>query len=607
MIRRVTRAGAAAFVLGLSLAGPPALAGADTANDGTSRGPANAASAAGDGQPAAPTRQGRAQRPAGTERTAAPGTAPRSTPPAAAAVAGPASETDTGRSAATGYRAAQRATPGRSDDNVAPGRTRREPATEAVVATPAVSVAADPVGADRAAPVEVSAPQIAADVAPQAPAAEVAPATRVATVGIGAAAATTTDPADILGGALAPLQAFIEGAVLLVRRTFFNEAPTVVPVQLTGQVSGPITGTVGAVDPEGDEITYSLSAAPVFGTVDIASDGTYTYTPGDGFAGTDTFTVAAADSGLHMNLFNPFRPAYTLGNAVITQGLSGPRIQFEFTYIGGALLWSQEARAALESSATILGSYFVVTSPVTVTYAVTGELSPLSGTLASASSDIISSGSGFFNTVVQEKILTGADANGVAADGQITWNFGNPWAFGATVDNGQYDFQSVAIHELLHTFGFLSNVGAPGSNAGTGWTAFDGFLVTAGGTGVFGNGFSWNSAYDTNLTGGNGGLYFGGPAAVAAYGGPVPLFTPSPWQGGSAVSHLDDMKFYGRNEQLMNARVSTGDGIRTLSSVETAILTDLGYTMVPGPGASVSLLLGVFFLRRRREHARQLV
>jgi uncharacterized protein (TIGR03382 family) len=64
---------------------------------------------------------------------------------------------------------------------------------------------------------------------------------------------------------------------------------------------------------------------------------------------------------------------------------------------------------------------------------------------------------------------------------------------------------------------------------------------------------------------------------------------------------LNDQSFYGRNEQLMNARVSMGKGIRTLSAVETAILTDLGYTMVPVPGSAAVLLLGVFFLRRRRE------
>ena len=48
------------------------------------------------------------------------------------------------------------------------------------------------------------------------------------------------------------------------------------------------------------------------------------------------------------------------------------------------------------------------------------------------------------------------------------------------------------------------------------------------------------------------------------------------------------------------ARVSMGPGIRTLSTLETAILTDLGYTMVPAPGSAAVLLLGVFFLHRRR-------
>ena len=225
----------------------------------------------------------------------------------------------------------------------------------------------------------------------------------------------------------------------------------------------------------------------------------------------------------------------------------------------------------------------------------------IAGTLASATSDIISSRSGFFRTVVQQKVITGFDANGATPDGEITWNFGSPWGFGNKVDNGLYDFQSVAMHELLHTFGFLSNVSAPGTNTGTGWTAFDGFLVTADGTKVIGPAYTWNAGYDTNLTGGNGGLFFGGSAAVASYGGPVPLFTPGSWQQGSSVSHLDDTSFYGRNRQLMNARVNQGNGIRTLSGVETAILTDLGYTIVPAPGASVMLMFGVFLLRRRRE------
>lgn len=613
--RRAVQWGAAAFALGISLAGPQALAAADTTGADSPAGPANSTRER--STHPATTRHGRVERSAPAHRTAS---------PAAAAQASSDPADDTLPAASTPTRISQRAAVGRDDpaatSSVRPHRIAAAPTrgpapggvTEQVsnsAADPADRAAANPSALPGTEPgpgavtsnagLETT-PPADTDVAPtlQTTAATAATADQVGTVGVPAASAAANSVAHALGDVLGPIQAFVEGIALLVRRTFFNEAPTVAPVQLTGQVSGPITGTIGAVDPEGDPITYSLSAAPVFGTVVVDSDGSYVYTPGADFAGTDAFTVGAADSGLHINLFNLFRPAYTLGNAVVTQGLSGPRVEFEFIYSGGALLWSQEARAALESTATILGSYFIPSAPVTITYTVNGELSPLSGTLASATSDIVSSQPGFFPTVVQAKIITGVDANGDAPDGELTWNFGSPWAFGPTVPGGQYDFQSLAMHELTHTLGFLSNVNQPGSNNGTGWTAFDGLLVTADGTPVIGDDYAWISAYDTNLTGGNGGLYLGGPNAVAAYGGLVPVYTPNPWQGGSSISHLDDQSFYGRNEQLMNARHGTGQGLRALSALETAILADLGYTIAPAPGSAAVLLFGVFLLRRRR-------
>jgi hypothetical protein len=155
------------------------------------------------------------------------------------------------------------------------------------------------------------------------------------------------------------------------------------------------------------------------------------------------------------------------------------------------------------------------------------------------------------------------------------------------------------MHELVHTLGFLTYVDQPGSNGGRSWTVFDSHLVTSTGTAVIGDSYEWNSAYNPNLTGGNGGLYFGGSNAVAAYGGPVPLYTPSSWDAGSSLSHLDDSTFTGANRQLMNARVSRGPGIRVISPLEVAILQDLGYSVVPGPGASAWMFVGLVFVRRR--------
>ena len=429
-----------------------------------------------------------------------------------------------------------------------------------------------------------------------------APAPRV-TAGVAAARAprAAASATDLLSGLLSPIQGLIEGVALLVRRTFFNQAPSVSPVQITGQSEGPITGSIGASDPEGDRIVYSLAGDPRYGSVAIDSAGGYTYTPGPGFTGIDTFTVAAADPGFHINLLDLFRPPSTTASVAVRQGVgAGSLLQFQFVYGNGSQLWSPAARSSLESAAATLAAYIVVDSPVVVTFDVTGEFSLLSSTLATAGSDFTTAGPGFLPTVVQHKILTGVDSNGSAADGDINWNFAQNWATGDSIVYGQYDLESVALHELTHTLGLLSYTDQPGSNTGTTWTVFDSFLVNSDGTKVIGSDYIWRNAYTPNLTGGNGGLYFGGTGAVAAFGGLVPLYTPSSWESGSSISHLNDRTFTGANRKLMNAQVYSGQGIRTLSPVELGILADLGYTIAPQPAVALAFI-GVFFLRRARK------
>ena len=203
-------------------------------------------------------------------------------------------------------------------------------------------------------------------------------------------------------------------------------------------------------------------------------------------------------------------------------------------------------------------------------------------------------------TTTESAAVVTVDANGSAPDGQVDWNFGYSWSVGAN----QYDFESTAMHELLHTFGFLS-VDSAGNNTGTNWTTFDKFVVTSNGTQPIDHStFSWISTYNPNLTGGvgpNGGLYFGGANAKAANGGqPVPLYTPSTWESGSSMSHLDDSTFTAGNAKLMNAVSDTGLGIRTLSTIEIGILKDLGYTMADPPQTLAIFVIGFAFIRRRR-------
>ena len=103
-----------------------------------------------------------------------------------------------------------------------------------------------------------------------------------------------------------PLNEWASGALLLVRRGLFNQQPTADPYQFLTRANGQLVGTVGSVDPEGSTLRYSLTSAPEFGTVQLASDGTWTYTPGADVApGTaDSFTVVVSDGG-GFNIFNP--------------------------------------------------------------------------------------------------------------------------------------------------------------------------------------------------------------------------------------------------------------------------------------------------------------
>lgn len=410
------------------------------------------------------------------------------------------------------------------------------------------------------------------------------------------------------------------GALQLLRRNVFNTAPTVNPVQTAGQLDGPIEGSVGAVDPEGDPIVYSVVQAPIRGQVVIRPDGGYTYTPGPDFTGADVFTVAADDIGSDRNVLDINRPASTLANVTVQQGVEAAELLFKFSYGVGSKYWTQEAKKALEWSAEQLAGYLTVATPVTVEIAVSGgnvrykrgenadgseswesqcKGGMCSSSLANASSDYVSGESGFFPTIVQQKIISGIDANGSKPDGQITFNFGQKWAYGDKVADDRYDFKSTAIHEFLHTLGFTSNVNAAKKNDcgddpcetygndGTTWGSFDQFISDADGKrAIDAKTFVWDSTFDPNITGAKGGLFFSGPNARKAYNDKlVPLFSPKPYSEGSSIAHLDDVTFKDTNsasinsKKMMNSSDNEGLGVRELSKIELAILKDMGYTI----------------------------
>ncbi len=91
-----------------------------------------------------------------------------------------------------------------------------------------------------------------------------------------------------------------------------NHAPVAYDQSLTTSQGVAIHGTVTAIDPEGDSLTYSAVGQPTYGTLSLQSDGTFTYTPADSYFGPDAFVYKANDGKLDSN--------YATVNITVTRG-----------------------------------------------------------------------------------------------------------------------------------------------------------------------------------------------------------------------------------------------------------------------------------------------
>ncbi|MBU3687832.1 MAG: hypothetical protein FGM25_15725 [Mycobacterium sp.] len=115
-----------------------------------------------------------------------------------------------------------------------------------------------------------------------------------------------------------PISELLSGALLLLRRTLFNQLPSAAPTDLQELVNGDLEGNLNATDPEGDPLAYQVVEAPQYGTVTVDANGAFLYAPrppdcppGPGgcpknpVSGlNDSFTVAVSDGGF--NLLDPF-------------------------------------------------------------------------------------------------------------------------------------------------------------------------------------------------------------------------------------------------------------------------------------------------------------
>jgi YVTN family beta-propeller protein len=113
----------------------------------------------------------------------------------------------------------------------------------------------------------------------------------------------------------------------MLQHAFFNTSPTADPAQSLGQSGGVVTGDLHASDPDGNEVTYTVTEQPTHGTVVVNPDGSYTYTPDSDLAhngGTDHFTVSVDDGAAYRTADGAGAILGVFHSLAQAVGLSGP-------------------------------------------------------------------------------------------------------------------------------------------------------------------------------------------------------------------------------------------------------------------------------------------
>ena len=207
------------------------------------------------------------------------------------------------------------------------------------------------------------------------------------------------------------------------------------------------------------------------------------------------------------------------------------------------------------------------------------------------------------NGQVTNAILSGSDVSGGDAEGQGQINFGQNWNsdFLSSTAANEFDLFTVVLHEVSHALGFSSGINASGGSdlvftSSTGssvaaFTTYDTFLRAADGDlivnsdGQFVGELSDLTSNDLNFQSVDGAL--------------LDIFSPSTFDEGSSISHLDFT-----TDEVLNPSLAPGVEERVYGAGDLAVLSTIGFDIVTIPEPSSSLLFAAaatfgFTIRRR--------
>lgn len=182
---------------------------------------------------------------------------------------------------------------------------------------------------------------------------------------------------------------------------------------------------------------------------------------------------------------------------------------------------------------------------------------------------------------------------------QINWYFG----LDANPPVNQYDFVTVAIHEIAHGLGFVETLQQNGNNVEYGSLTeediilplsfelddqegdpfiYSTFVENASGQEMLDNNlFPNNSTQLADFV--TSPAFFNGPNAIAANGGTEPrVYTPATFAFGSSIIHLNESTFpAGSGNSMMTPFGSLGEGNHDPGPIMIAMLQDMGWPLDP--------------------------
>jgi YVTN family beta-propeller protein/VCBS repeat-containing protein len=217
--------------------------------------------------------------------------------------------------------------------------------------------------------------------------------------------------------------------------------------------TGTATGNLGFTDPDGDPLTYTVTTTPTYGSVTVATNGTYTYTPTDAGRAlaaatpglTDAFAVTASDghlttpTSLQVNV-TPITLPPTITKVHATQTLGSP---------GYTLVVTATDPANQPLTYTVDKGTLTTNTDGTLKY-----VAPQEGPVSFA--------------------LTGTDTNGQAITTQVRLAYFT--GTGTLVIDGQYVFQTVTFQSIGEPYEVDEN-GGPLYTGGHGTPDADGVVT----------------------------------------------------------------------------------------------------------------------------------